>query len=523
MKQKIKITILGALMASLLSCNDLEINDFQRVSDETQYRSEAFAMGITANVYYEALASVWWWGMFAQEVSGDALVMPQRPGHWAESSWAAIQQHKISPAQGWPIDASFSNYYRIISISNKAVEDLSHYKVKYVEAEARAIRAYTYMLAFDLYRNIPLVTSSAVSADTMPQAKPIDIFNFIESELLYCREALKDRKNDANWFPRMTWGAVSGLLARHYLNAEVYTGTPQYDKCLAVCNEIIDSKQYSLHNGNWYELFSTKNGQLCKDEILYFMDIVPESMEYRHTLYVQCGLDDIFKTKYAIPYALYGGLSIEKHFYETLEDGDIRKYRKGTIAGLNPLWDEQGTLYGPMLDAKGDTMVSPTRKTKVIYNHIQQLKTTDFFLGAKMNKFEPDQNGSPQGEPHNGQPIVRYADILLMKAECLIRQGGPNSTADNLVNAVRTRCINKPLSNVTLDMLFDERGREFVMEGLRRMDQIRFNKWVNHAEFIDDFNKPGLDQTTDGEFSKIWPIPQKVLDTNKKMKQNTGY
>ena len=76
MKQKIKITILGALMASLLSCNDLEINDFQRVSDETQYRSEAFAMGITANVYYEALASVWWWGMFAQEVSGDALVMP---------------------------------------------------------------------------------------------------------------------------------------------------------------------------------------------------------------------------------------------------------------------------------------------------------------------------------------------------------------------------------------------------------------------------------------------------------------
>ena len=525
MRNKIKVLILAISAVFYTSCeNLLNVDTYGRLTPDVVYSDPDGVNGILAGLYDAHAAHVWWWYLLPIEVNADALVMPSRPSHWEDGGiWRDLQRHKLSPSAGWPINETYNNFYKVIEQTNKFIQESQGIASEQYIGEARALRAYNYFLLFDLYRNIPLDTIRSTNEELKPQASPDVMFSFIEKELLAARSLLKDKTNASkDWYPRITWGAASGMLARLYLNSEVYTGVPRYDKCIEVCNEIISSGQYSL-NSDYYKLFGVDNKNI-RDEMVYFVQINPEYQQYRYLLWVQVSLDDGLGLKYKVPYTMYGGLSVEKHFFNTYnnDSSDIRFYRSTP----GQVWNEQGYLSGQQYNMDGSVMVSKRRKKPIIYNHIDSLITVDYFKGVKLNKFEPDQTGTSESEPHNGHPAIRYADILLMKAECLIRlNGGPTGEADALVSQVRNRSVepDKALSNVTLDMLFDERGKEFIQEGTRRMDQIRFGKWVNYGEFIDDVNTPFGQSSTDDINSAIWPIPQAEMDVNSKLNQNPGY
>ena len=130
--------------------------------------------------------------------------------------------------------------------------------------------------------------------------------------------------------------------------------------------------------------------------------------------------------------------------------------------------------------------------------------------GARINKFEfaPGSNSNLS----NDYPIFRYGEIILVSAEAKFRQG-KTVEATQLVNQIRARAGVDPFTSMTLENLYDERGREMFAEATRRSDQIRFGK----------FNEPWWEKAASQPFRNIFPIPQGQIEANPNLTQNPGY
>ena len=132
--------------------------------------------------------------------------------------------------------------------------------------------------------------------------------------------------------------------------------------------------------------------------------------------------------------------------------------------------------------------------------------------GARVAKF-PFITGSDR-YTSNDVPIFRYADVLLMKAEILMRSTGDMGSALTLVNEVRARANATPLSEITFESLLAERGRELYAEGFRRSDMIRFGVYLEPR-----WEKPDVSPS----YVTLWPIPQSQIEANQNLDQNDGY
>ena len=204
-------------------------------------------------------------------------------------------------------------------------------------------------------------------------------------------------------------------------------------------------------------------------------------------------------------------------------------------------------LRGPQYKANGDPIIIRTTKGALDYNtpeaeksvpiewhfafsDLMTLKTgsnpNDMDVGKDILgdakgirniKFWPDPKmDASSRNSSNNVPIFRYADILMMKAEAILRGGTPTlgHTAVGLVNMIRNRAGTTPLNSVTLEELLDERGREFVYETYRRNDLIRFGQFHKKWEHKYEESAP---------YRTLFPIPFRELDMNDKLIQNQGY
>jgi hypothetical protein len=186
-------------------------------------------------------------------------------------------------------------------------------------------------------------------------------------------------------------------------------------------------------------------------------------------------------------YSGWNGTIVPKDFYLKYDNNDIRKNQ--FLIGQQP-GDANYTLDVSSLDNPGAGKLE----------------------GVRNDKFYPagSTNG---GGASNDFPIYRYADVVLMTAECNVRLGN-GGAAKPLVDAIRTRAgISALAGNPTLDDIYDERGRELNWEGHRREDMIRFDKFLLPNEF----------RGASADFRKIFPIPTSALNANPGLKQNPGY
>ncbi|RYY16569.1 MAG: RagB/SusD family nutrient uptake outer membrane protein [Chitinophagaceae bacterium] len=373
-------------------------------------------------------------------------------------------------------------------------------------AEARMNRALFHYWALSYFGNIPYVDTYDASGTSLPeQRKQPYVYEQLVSEINACIPLLNSEVNPTTAGRWSKWGAYA-LLARLYLNAQIFKSEstdaatwkdPEWDKCIAACDAVINAQKYILEP-QYFSNF-TYNNETSRENIF----TVPFDARYGTGLFIAVThLHPGMMAKYGLPAgSAWNGVVITPDFFSSF-DQDDQRFKNGIVYG--PQVNPNGT---PILDGYGNPL---------------NLRATGFtfdakdYDGARLTKYTYESGGNPFGM-NNDFALFRYADILMMKAECLYRKGNAGD-AVALINDVRKRSFAtpKPLSagDLTDARLLLEERQEFFGEMRARMDARRFNQLSKGVRW----EKPAY-PTNDAD---ILPIPQTALRANPNLKQNPG-
>lgn len=494
--KKIFVCILFSLLLTQ-SCTKVDEVVYDKYAASTFYSSPAGSDVALASVY-ALIAGNWggvgyagadngWYDL--NVMSSDEQVIPHRnTGDW-QLDFAQLYKHEWLPTHSI-VANTWTWLYRAVFTANLAVEQLVNAKADPSKiAEAKVLRAFFYYLLMDDWGNIPFYTENNVTVENLPQKNRQEVFDFVVSELKENVEKLSPNKG-GQYYGRFNKWAGYALLAKVYLNAEVYTGTAMWQECLSAC-EKISGGGFSLHPG------AAKSGSpLGYQYFELFGDVCPED---ETILAIYTKVDIVGRNIFTVrslhgPHAnaLFGfsgwnGSVTHKNYVDRFDDNDIRKkqFISGQVEGGVTYSRELSSLDNPGAD------------------RLEGIRNMKFYPAAPMNG----------GGASNDFPIYRYADILLMKAECHARLGHA-AEAKPFIDQVRVRAgLNALPANPTLEDIYKERGFELTWEGHRRQDMIRFEKFLDPHDF-----KP-----QSGAFRKLFPIPTFALNANKNLVQNPGY
>ncbi len=379
-------------------------------------------------------------------------------------------------------------------------------------AEARFLRAYAYYNLMDLYGSVPLTTKVETTLPT--QATRTEIFNFVESELLEIADLLPT--SGGNEYGRVDKTAAQALLARAYLNAEVYTGTARYADALTYAENTINGA-YSIstnsndnYNAYQYLFLADNNSNGAQNEAIFTLNFDGTSSQ------------------------TWGGATFMVHAPTggTMDpaalgiNGGWFGYRttKALVEKFNGIENDPDTGYPIAWDDN----------RALFYTDEQNYEIADigtFNDGYGIIKYRNvDVNGN-QGSDQSGNhvdcdiPVIRLAEIYLIYAEAVARgAGGAPATAVGYINELRTRA-NAPTiteADLTPEFVLDERSRELFWEGLRRTDLIRFGQFSD-GSYVWPWKGGSADGVSTSSHRNLFPIPSSILTLNPNMVQNTGY
>jgi starch-binding outer membrane protein, SusD/RagB family len=321
-----------------------------------------------------------------------------------------------------------------------------------------------------MFGRIKIITEPGVDS---PQVDRPAVFNFIINEI---NAALPDLTPTAG-YSRITTGAANALLARLYLNGEVYTrpypytpgtGTEYWQEAIDAADEVIDSGLYDLGpQGDFDSVFGPANVESVEHIfIVPFDEATGAGMNFgQMTFHYPSQLTYNFQQQ------PWNGYSSLEDFYNSYDDNDLRK-EAFFVEG--PQFDINGN---PILDVafdQADPDGAPVNYTPEI-NELAPNGSRQ--AGVRLGKFSHKIGQLP--EMDNDYTLLRYADVLLMKAEAVARLNNnwSHPTTLLLVNQVRERAQASEYTTLTEEEFLAERGREFFQESLRRTDLIRFDRW----------------------------------------------
>lgn len=485
MKKILFILTTGLLFAT--GCTKLEEGVYDQQVASEFYASPEGIKGALADLYNEirgdwggkgyAGADRGWYDI--NEVSTDEMMIPTRnTGDWDDGGvWRDFYQHKWTPNHPF-VENTWNWLYRGVFKANQAVELLTKANAPASGiAEAKVYRAFLYYLLMDGWGDVPFYTENNLPVDKIQQKSRTFIYDWIVTELEANVPLLSSNKG-GEYYSRINKWTGYTILAKVYLNAKVYSGTPQWEKAAKACDSIILKGGFSLH-GNYLEIFGDVNPD---DEAIYSLYInantAPRNIIGIRTLRAEQGNAEF-------GFSTWGGSTCHQDFYDKYDDADIRKAQ--WVVGQQP----GGITYS---------------------KEISSLTAAGPFEGARNIKYKPvaPYNG---GAASNDFVVYRYADVLLMKAEALFNIGNAGG-AKLVMDQVRARAGLPALaSDPTLTDILDERGRELCWEGHRRQDLIRFGKFTAARDF-----KPASPQHV-----TVFPIPTSAINANQNLKQNKGY
>ncbi len=432
-----------------------------------------------------------------QEVSSDEAIITQKGGDWFDGGiWINMHEQDFR-ATNESLNNSWNDNYAVITQANLLLDGGG--LNANATAQIRALRAYIFWRLMDLYGNIKLVVSPGVD---VAQSTRTQSFNFIESELL---ATIPDLANTRGEYGRISQSAAWGVLARLYLNAEVYTGTAHWQDAIDAADEIINSGLFDL-DPNYAAVFAPDNVENIEHIfIVPFDESSGPGMNFAQmTLHYPSQLTFDFQAQ------PWNGYSTLEEFYNSYADADVRK-AANFIVGL-----QLDTKGNPVLDVAFDPD-DPDGAELNFTPFINELFPNGSRQGgARLGKFSFKIGQLPDAD--NDYTIIRFGEVLLMKAEAVARLNTFNHpTTLTLTNRIRTRAGLIAYTSLTEDEFYNERGREMFQESLRRTDQIRFGTWGDAWAF-----KPAHNDA----FKDIMPIPLDQINASSgvgQLVQNIGY
>ena len=457
-----------------------------------------------------------------QTFGSDEAMLPTRGGDWYDGGlWQHMYRHSWSAGHDLPKNA-WIYLYKVIALCNRSLEQIQAHRhllqdqqYSMYQAEVRALRAIYYWYLLDLFGPVPLVTSSDVSMQEVRQSSRAEVWRFAVSELEDTRWSLwaQYSQKPGDCYGRVTFPVATFALAKLMLNAEVYSGTPQWLKTIEYCDDLewigyqLESNyqdNFIIHNENSQENIWT----IPMDRDLYTnqQQNLYRSYHYRHAAaYGFTGENGSCATKRVLQ--IFG--------YDT-PDEDPRFQFNYWAGQVYDLYEDLVT------DRMGNPLVYYPWEVDIDLSGSPYVETA----GARMKKYEVDKNATKDGKlMDNDIVLFRYADALLMRAEAKFRLGGASygsadggTTAQQDFDAVRNRA-GAPPRQLTLQTLLDERLLELCWEGWRRQDLIRFNQY--ESLFQGDAFDAKVDES-DGH-TRLYPIPADVIALNHNLVQNPGY
>ncbi|GAB3695254.1 hypothetical protein GCM10027592_17130 [Spirosoma flavus] len=392
------------------------------------------------------------------------------------------------PSTGTFNDDMWGPNYRSIRDANGVIENIANVTTsdankKLYKAEARVLRAQAYANLYNFFGPVPLRTSTTQPAD-LARATDDAMKTFIETELTQAIPDLPDPgKEEA--YGRLNKGNANGILAKFFLN------TKQWQKAADAAKAVMDFNYYSL-NPNFVSLFRVENEGISNKEMM---------------LVLQCRTEDPFGNWYqagALPPAYKSSPQFPNYVYKSTMSNFATQYRLRTaFTSSYAAADKRLQLICTSYVNNSDQVV-------------------DLSTGDNARSFKYWDNNTVGNNSGTDVPILRYADMLLARAEALNELNGPTTEAFTLINQVRTRAgipnltaTDTPTKEAFRTAIFRERGWEFVAEGKRREDLIRQGTFISLAQARGITNaKP--ERT-------LFPIPQVEIDANKLCVQNPGY
>lgn len=501
MKNKIiKILVFSGFITVSNSCTKLDSKVYDEVADFFNTPAQIAAGIAPGYLSLQGLAptsDVY----VLQEVTSDEVVVPTRGSDWFDNgNWQRLWLHTWTPNDG-AINGAWQFIYSGVARVNLILEQVAGLNpqpagVAGINAELKTIRAFYYFLALDLYGNVPIVADYKTDLSKVTSKPRAEVFAFVEKELKDNLAGLPDKSNST--YGRMTKWFGNALLAKLYLNAQVYTGTARWGDVITYTDAVISSNKYALE-GNFFDNF-VLNNQSSKETIFNIpMDVKKGVGGFglqMATLHYQSN------ETFGITAGPWNGFCSTADYYNQFDSTDKRK---------------QMFLVGQQYDPAGKPQIDKQVNLPLIFDPAVTTisSTAPLFrmAGARCAKYEFTKD--TWGAMDNDWVVTRLADVYLMRGEAKFRSAtGDNGLAD--FNAVRSRAgvALWTAANLSLANIEKERARELSWEASRRTDMIRFGDYTNARV---------PDKAASGSFRTLFPIPKPQMDRNPNLTQNPGY
>jgi hypothetical protein len=453
-----------------------------------------------------------------EELTTDEAIAPTRGADWDDNgTWRVLHLQKWNSNNPHIHDG----FNRLNGISYAATDILRYHPKLQEQAEARFLRAWAMYLLLDMFDQVPYRDPGESVIQPAKVRKGIEALDYIISEIESVKADLPDGPAyKANKF------AAKVLLMKCYLNKGVYANrsdpvfvAADMNKVISLADEIISSNKYSF-SLNYFDNFAPDNSTIGRENIFTQLNI--EGSTPNNYL----SLTWIISLHYNQNPSGANGWTTLSDFYNKFEPADKRRgivYNtvnspKNTGNRINI-----GFLVGQQYDLNTDAPLTYGSGSPLIFTpEVKNIETGSNLevTGIRPLKYAPDF--SNLFSPDNDLVYFRLSDVLLMKAEAILRGGTPTNagtygnSALSIVNAIRTDPSRGAtiLSSIDLNSLLDERGRELWWEGWRRQDLIRFKK------FLSSFQEKNY--VSDSKYL-LFPIPDDQLAVNPYLKQNPGY
>lgn len=457
-----------------------------------------------------------------QEISTDAGKCAWVNDSWVKevnsNTWSATKNTAIFAAYNriMILVAQANEYLRQTSdekLTSRGVIDDLYSDIQKYRRETRFLRAYAYWMGLDLFGRMPFVTEeSPVTNFYPPQYDNIQLFDFIETELLALSVDENLMNARTNTYPRVDKGAALSLLARLYLNAETYVGEANWTAAKETAKKVIDSG-YSLAD-NYEALFMGDNGQnpdALKEIIFATAYDKTDTKSFGGPSYfiaaAMSGSETDEDGRDIIGSAAWGGIRSSYHYASTYFNVTNPDYSTGAFDS-----DDKRALF--YIKGRKEEIVDESAFAEgwgvVKWSNIGFLSGVNEGSGAFSS---------------TDLPMIRLGEIYLIYAEAALMAGsGTDALAIECLNELRKRALKTyiPISSYNADYILNERSRELFWEGHRRTDLIRFKKYSGG-----DYNWPWkggvISGRSIGEGFNRFPMIIEDLIVNPNLSQNTGY